>query len=256
MGQTMTAALEWDYSDLAAAYGKRPDYAERAIDRMLASAGLIAGATACDVGAGVGHLTVKLVDRGLSVAAVEPNGPMRERGRARTEGWPAVTWSEGAGESTGQPDHTYDLVTFGSSFNVTDRGRALVETARILKLRGWFACMWNHRDLDDPIQSAIEQTIRERLPDYDYGSRREDQTAVIAASGLFEGAERIEEPVLHTQSIADCVEAWRSHATLQRQAGERFAAIVDDIEAMLAATARTEIVVPYTTRIWLAQLRA
>ena len=171
MGQTMTAALEWDYSDLAAAYGKRPDYADAGIDRMLAGAGLEAGAAACDVGAEVGHLTVKLVDRGLTVAAVEPNQAMRERGRARTAGWPGVGWSEGAGEATGQPDRAFDLVTFGSSFNVTDRGRALSETARILKPGGWFACMWNHRDLDDATQAAIERTIREHLPDYDYGSR-------------------------------------------------------------------------------------
>ena len=130
MGQTMTAALEWDYSDLAAAYGKRPDYAERAIDRMLATAGVGAGATACDVGAGVGHLTVKLVDRGLSVVAVEPNQAMRGRGRARTEGWPEVRWREGAGEDTGQPDRTYDLVTFGSSFNVTDYAAAPLRKRR------------------------------------------------------------------------------------------------------------------------------
>lgn len=255
MGQTMTAALEWDYSDLAAAYGKRPGYADAAIDRMLAAAGLRAGASACDVGAGVGHLTVRLVDRGLRVAAVEPNEEMRERGRARTAGWPGVGWSAGTGEATGQPDRAFDLVTFGSSFNVTDRGRALAETARILKPGGWFACMWNHRDLDDPIQSSIEHTIRERLPEYDYGSRREDQTAVIAACGLFDEAERIEAPVRHTQSIADCVEAWRSHATLQRQAGTAFGGIVDAIASLLAATGKGEIVVPYTTRIWLARLR-
>ena len=251
----MTAALEWDYSDLAAAYGKRPDYADAGIDRMLAGAGLEAGAVACDIGAGVGHLTVKLFDRGLSVAAVEPNEAMRERGRARTAGWPGVGWSAGTGEATGQGDRTFDIVTFGSSFNVTDRPRALVESARILRPGGWFACMWNHRDLDDSIQSAIEHTIRERLPEYDYGSRREDQSTVIAESELFETAERIEAPVRHTQSIADCVEAWRSHATLQRQAAERFGAIVGAIEATLAATGEREIVIPYTTRIWLARLR-
>ena len=59
----------------------------------------------------------------------------------------------------------------------------------------------------------------------------------------------------HTQLIADCVEAWRSHATLQRQAGDAFAAIVDDIEDMLKATGAAEIVVPYTTRVWIARLR-
>ncbi len=79
----MTAALEWDYSDLAAAYAKRPDYADAAIDRVLAVAGLGAGATGLDVGAGVGHLTIKLVERGLDVAAVEPNQAMRERGPVR-----------------------------------------------------------------------------------------------------------------------------------------------------------------------------
>ena len=252
----MTAALEWDYSDLAAAYAKRPDYADAAIECVLASAGLGAGAAALDVGAGVGHLTIKLLERGLDVATVEPNQAMRERGRARAARWPDVRWGEGTGEDTGERDDAFDLVTFGSSFNVTDRGRALAETARVLKVRGWFACMWNHRDLDDPIQSAIERTIRERLPGYDYGNRREDQTAIIAKSGLFEDASRIEKPVRHTQSIADCVEAWRSHATLQRQAGDAFAAIVDDIEAMLTAAGATEIVVPYTTRVWIARLRA
>ena len=154
----MTAALEWDYSDLAAAYAKRPDYADAAIDRVLAMAGLGAGAAALDVGAGVGHLTITLVERGLNVTAVEPNLAMRERGRTRTAPWPDVRWGEGTGEDTGMGDDAFDLVTFGSSFNVTDRARALGETARVLKPRGWFACLWNHRDLDDPTQSAIERT--------------------------------------------------------------------------------------------------
>jgi SAM-dependent methyltransferase len=179
---------------------------------------------------------------------------MRERGRARTAGQIGVRWSDGTGEDTGQPDGGFDLVTFGSSFNVTERGQALVETARILRPGGWFACMWNHRDLDEPTQSAIERTIRGHLPGYDYGTRREDQTAVIAQSGLFEDGERIEGPVRHTQSIVDWVDAWRSHATLQRQAGAAFGAIVDEIDALLTASGKTEIVVPYTTRIWLAPL--
>ena len=255
MGQTMTAALEWDYSDLAAAYAKRPDYADAAIDKVLEIAGLGAGAAALDVGAGVGHLTIMLAERGLNVTAVEPNLAMRERGRGRTAPWRDVRWGEGTGEDTGMDNDAFDLVTFGSSFNVTDRARALAETARVLKPRGWFACLWNHRDLDDPTQSEIERIIRARLPEYDYGTRREDQTAVIAASGLFEDATAIEEPVRHTQSIAGCIEAWRSHATLQRQAGDAFTAIVDDIEAMLTAAGGTEIVVPYTTRVWIARLR-
>ena len=32
---------EWDYTELAAAYVKRPDYAAEAIDKMLAVAGFV-----------------------------------------------------------------------------------------------------------------------------------------------------------------------------------------------------------------------
>ena len=44
-------------------------------------------------------------------------------------------------ENTGQSSGRFGLVTFGSSFNVCDREKALEETARILKPGGWFACV-------------------------------------------------------------------------------------------------------------------
>lgn len=243
----------WDYTSLADAYVKRPDYAGPAIEEMLAKAGIRPGDRVCDVGAGAGHLTIELAMRGLTVAAVEPNAAMRANGRQRTAGFPQVAWHEGTGEHTGLSAADFDLVTFGSSFNVTDRPSALQETARILKPRGWFACLWNHRDLDDPTQQAIEQAIRSRIPNYDYGSRREDQTPVIEVSGLFGPVHRIERRVVHEQGVDDCLEAWRSHATLHRQAGERFGEVIEGIREVLAATHRPAIRVPYTTRVWMAQ---
>jgi ubiquinone/menaquinone biosynthesis C-methylase UbiE len=246
----------WDYTTLADAYLSRPDYSDSAIDELVALAEVGRGARVCDVGAGVAHLTLKLADRGLQVSAVEPNDAMRAHGIRRCEGLPHVSWSEGVGEATGQPDHTFALVTFGSSFNVTDRAATLLETKRILVPRGWFACMWNHRDLDDPIQAAIEAAIKARIPAYDYGTRREDQTAVIDASGLFGPVHRIEGGVFHTQTVDECVHAWRSHATLQRQAGDAFGAVVEDIAEVLAKTGQKTIQIPYTTRIWAARLLA
>lgn len=244
---------EWDYSDLAEAYLKRPDYADSAIDSMLQTAGVGAGRRACDVGAGVAHLTIKLAERGLQVDSVEPNDNMRALGKTRTAAMDNVRWFEGTGEETGMADDAYELVTFGSSFNVCDRPRALSETCRILKDGGWFACMWNHRDLEDPIQKRIEEIIRQHIPDYGYGTRREDQTAVIDESGLFGEVVRISGDVVHGQSKADCVEAWRSHATLERQAGDRFLSIVDDIEGYLATLPGDSIDVPYQTNIWMAR---
>jgi len=245
---------EWDYTTLADAYLKRPDYADAAIDAMLSVSGTRKGDHFCDVGAGVAHLTLMLAARGLNVVAVEPNDAMRANGISRTKSISHVSWCEGTGEATCQADRSFEMVTFGSSFNVCDRAKALKETARILKPRGWFACMWNHRHLHDPIQAKIEGIIRERVDGYGYGSRREDQTEVIEASGLFGPVVHIDSKVIHQQSVDECVEAWRSHATLQRQAGLAFSNVVADIEDYLRSLGASNIEIPYSTNIWLARL--
>ena len=245
---------ECDYSTLADAYLKRPDYADAAIDAMLSIAGAEKADKFCDVGAGVAHLTLMLAARGLDVVAVEPNDAMRANGIKRTERLTNVRWHEGTGEQTGQSVQAFDMVTFGSSFNVCDRPAALTETARILKPRGWFACMWNHRQLDDPIQAQIEAIIKERVSGYGYGTRREDQTTVIDASGLFGPVVHLDSRVIHEQTITECVEAWRSHATLERQAGAAFGSVVVAIEEYLISLKVTTIQIPYFTNIWIAQL--
>lgn len=245
---------EWNYTELAEAYLKRPDYADDAIDQLFALAGLAAGKNACDVGAGVAHLTLHLLKRGLQVNAVEPNDAMRSRGIKRTEGMNTI-WFEGVGEATGQQSGVFDIVTFGSSFNVCDRPKALLEVKRIAKPQGWFAAMWNHRDLTDPIQAEIEALIRTRVEGYGYGVRREDQTEVMEQSGLFNAIHYIEGHVVHQQDIASVVEAWRSHATLARQAGDLFELVIEDIEKFLLGLGTDHIQIPYTTRLWAAQLK-
>jgi ubiquinone/menaquinone biosynthesis C-methylase UbiE len=246
---------EWDYTTLADAYLKRPDYADAAINAMLLIAGAEKGDKFCDVGAGVAHLTLMLAARSLDVVAVEPNDAMRANGIKRTEKLVNVRWHEGTGEATGQATQAFNMVTFGSSFNVCDRRQALTETARILKPRGWFACMWNHRQLDDPIQMQIEAIIKARVSGYNYGTRREDQTAVIGASGLFGPVVHLDSRVMHEQTIQECVEAWRSHATLERQAGAAFHDVVTAIENYLQTLGTSSIQIPYSTNIWVAQLR-
>ncbi|MFM9381260.1 class I SAM-dependent methyltransferase [Pseudomonas sp. UV AK001] len=246
---------EWDYTTLADAYLKRPDYADAAIDAMLSIAGAEQGDKFCDVGAGVAHLTLMLAARGLDVTAVEPNDAMRANGIKRTAELGNVKWHEGTGEATGQATQAFDMVTFGSSFNVCDRQQALKETARILKPRGWFACMWNHRNLEDPIQARIEAIIKERVPGYGYGTRREDQTAVIDASELFGPVVHLDARVIHEQSIEECLEAWRSHATLERQAGANFHEVISAIDDYLKGLKTPSIQIPYSTNIWVAQLR-
>ncbi len=246
---------EWDYTNLAEAYLKRPDYAQSAIDKMLQTANVKKGDMVCDVGAGVAHLTMKLAEAGLIVYAVEPNDAMRANGIKRTAQFDKVQWFEGIGEHTGMEDSKFALVTFGSSFNVCDRLEALKESKRILQNHGWFACMWNHRDLNDPLQAELEAVFKEEIENYDYGTRRQDQTDVINESGLFGNVIYIEGRVEHTVLAEDFIEGWKSHATLQRQSKDKFDLINKRIKELIESKGQEYIKVPYTTKIWMAQAR-
>ncbi len=244
---------EWDYTQLAPHYLNRPDYAVEAIVRFCDLAELRQDAPVCDVGAGSAHLTKLLVARGCNVTAVEPNDAMREVGMGVTAGKP-VAWFEGTGENTGQPDNAFEAVTFGSSFNTTNRQHALTETKRILKPGGWFACLWNHRDLNHPLQRQVEDYIKGHIEGYGYGTRREDQTEVIRESNLFEEPVYIEASYVARVPRPVYVEAWRSHGTLQRQAGDAFTDIINGIEAITAQQG-DQLSVGYTTRLWAARLK-
>jgi SAM-dependent methyltransferase len=244
---------DWDYTLLAEHYLKRPDYADSALDGMLAAVGAVRHDPVCDIGAGTAHLTLQLLKRGLAVTAVEPNAAMRAQGMARTSGRD-VTWVEGMAERTLQPDDSFALVTFGSSFNVTDRPASLRESSRILRSDGWFTCLWNHRDINDPLQADIERVILAAVPNYAYGSRRDDQTEIIAASGLFRSVHTMSGSIVHRQTADDCVQAWQSHATLSRQSGDRFPEVVAAIEGLVRRSGRSQVQVPYITRVWLAQV--
>ena len=244
---------EWDYTNLAEAYLHRPEYASTAILEMLVCAGVKPGDEVCDVGAGAAHLTLELAKFGLNVWAVEPNDAMRSNGVKRTEKYSNVQWFEGVGEDTGMDSSKYDLVTFGSSFNVCDRKQALIETSRILKPRGWFACMWNHRYLDNPVQQAIEAVIKRHIADYSYGTRREDQTNIIDQSGLFGPVKFISGRIEHHLNAEDFIEGWKSHGTVYRQSPDVFEQIIAEIRQVVEQLNQETITVPYTTRIWMAQ---
>ena len=58
---------------------------------------------------------------------------MRNLGLERTANFNNISWVEATGEDTNQLDSSFDIVTFGSSFNVCNRNIALAESKRILK---------------------------------------------------------------------------------------------------------------------------
>ena len=248
----MKTRLDWDYTSLADAYVHRPSYSSAALDEIARLPGLGHGAPALDLGAGMGHLSVGLAERGLDVLALEPNDCMRAHGLRRTRDYPNVRWIDALMEETGLDDESFALASYGSSFGVVDVQVTLREAARVLRRDGWLVCLWNHRNLEDPLQKRIEASIRAAISDYRYGMRRQDPTPVIEASGLFGRTRRVEASTNHFVSVDAWLEAWRSHATLQRQARGRFPEILREIGDIVRSVASDTMVVPYTTRMWIA----
>ena len=245
--------VTWDYTEHASHYDKRADYSSDAIVNLLKTIGCDRSTPVADIGAGTGKLTKELLKMGLEVKSVEPNEAMRAIGVRNTKGQRAA-WSVGTGEATGLPAGSVYAVFFGSSFNVVNQHAALAEASRILVPHGWFACLWNHRDLNDPIQQRIESIIKSAIPAYSYGSRREDPTDVINSSSHFSGTKSIQGHIIWKMPKSDVIVAWRSHATLRRQAGSDslFANIIEQIARYLDDLPEV-LDVPYTTRIYFAQ---
>lgn len=247
--------VEWDYTEHAQHYDKRADYSELAISKLIAMTECQKDKLTADIGAGTGKLTKELLKLGLEVISVEPNAAMREFGIKNTLGQ-KVEWCVGTGEDTGIKDRSVQAAFFGSSFNVVDQQRALIEVKRILEPKGWFACMWNHRDLDEKIQTDIELIIKGKIKNYSYGSRREDPTEAINKAGLFGEVKKIEERFMTEMTRDEILIAWKSHATLRREAGSDtvFDSIISDIENYLSLIPEP-VLVPYFTRIYTAQLK-
>lgn len=247
----------WDYTKHAKFYEYRPNYAPATIDMLVAlvqknqKKEIIKVA---DIGAGTGNLSIMLLERGCEVVSVEPNDAMREIGVQRTKDQ-KIEWVRATGIDSTLQSGVFDWVTFGSSFNVMDRVEALKESYRLLKPKSYFSCMWNHRDLNDPIQKIAEESIIEFVPSYTRGVRREDQRPIIEShKELFDNIIYIEEDFYFHQSLENYINAWRSvknpYWDLETKEGEElFGRIAQVLEQRLPK----EFEIKYTTRCWSAK---
>jgi ubiquinone/menaquinone biosynthesis C-methylase UbiE len=234
----------------AAAYElARPGYPDEAVTLLAAVLGIVAGARICDLAAGTGKLTRRLVEAGASVVAVEPVDGMRQQLAAVL---PEVEVIEGTAESIPLPDASVDAVTVAQAFHWFDAPSALEEIARVLKPGGGLAILWNERDERTPWVAEMSRIIRwhERtVSRYQHVSWAD----VVAASGRFTALEeRVvdwEQPMTR-DLLAERVRSISYIAAMPT--GERERQVADVVG--LVARKAEPFPLPYHCRVQWAQL--
>ncbi len=245
--------IQWDYTNASRTYNKRPQYNQKTIDEIIRITQLNKRKNVCDIGAGTGYLSIKLAQVGMPITAIEPNQAMRDLGKTNTKQNTSIKWINAQAENTNQPDNSFDLISFGSSFNVVNRKVALKEAFRIAKPDAYFCAIWNHRDLDNTLQKAIETYIFSQIPEYNYGIRRKNQGMFLAKSQLFSTIHEITHRFTVSQQKDDIINAWKSHQTLIKQAGKKSSEILSGIEYIINSTPTSKVITPYISRCWVAQ---
>lgn len=139
----------------------RPEYADEAVDWLVAELDLEPGSRVLDLAAGTGKLTRQLVRRGLDVIAVEPSDEMRA---VLERVVPEAEALAGAAEAIPLPDGSVDAVTVGQAFHWFEPKEAFAEMRRVLRPGGGIALLWNRWDEEDPILSQVDALLRDIRP--------------------------------------------------------------------------------------------
>jgi SAM-dependent methyltransferase len=145
---------------------------------MVGQTGLGAGKTVVDVGAGTGKLTRLLGASGARVVAVEPIAEMR----ALIDGADEVL--DGTAENLPLAGGVADVITVAQAFHWFDLDKALPELHRVIAPGGALVLFWNMRDLENPLQSGVEDLLKP-LRGYVIGQQEGYWRAPLAESKLF-----------------------------------------------------------------------
>lgn len=114
----------------------RPTYPDAAVDWLVPPN----GAHVAEIGAGTGKLTDRLMERGLELDVVEPDGRMlgiirRRHPRLRTHQTGATSLPLG--------DASVDAVVVADAWHWFPKEEAAAEVARVLRPNGRLGCVWN-----------------------------------------------------------------------------------------------------------------
>jgi SAM-dependent methyltransferase len=162
----------------------RPGYPPAAVDLVATRLGVGPDRLVLDVGAGTGKLTRELLARGAEVVAVEPVPGMREQ-LAVSVPSDRLRILDGTAEAIPLADGSVDAATVAQAFHWFDGEGALAELHRVLRPDASLAIVFNRRDLQTPMQAALDELLapyREDTPSW----ARHDWDAALTTTDRFD----------------------------------------------------------------------
>lgn len=248
----------------AGSYAKvRPSYPDEVVDTLVALVKPTAGTRVCDLAAGTGILTRKLLGRGYRVTAVEPLRAMREElERELSRGnYTEVSVLNGTAEDLPLEDDSVDAITVGQAFHWFDPQPALTEIARVLRPGGALLMVWNARDEDVDWMNRWGDLVAEMGGGRPYSDHRERLWEdVVAESGLFEPLEHRSVPNEQSGTPELVIERTRSTSFIAALPPDRHQQVLDEVAELVATHPDTRgldhITIPYNTQIYWCRLTA
>lgn len=149
------------FSGKAQLYAKfRPSYPTALVDWLYK---MTNAENVADIGAGTGKFTEKLLAKPWNVTAVEPNTDMCRELLKCVGGRAEIVMA--SAESTGLPEHSFELITAAQSFHWFDEDKFREECRRLLTPEGRLAIVFNSR-LSGAISAERDEIFRKYCPDF------------------------------------------------------------------------------------------
>jgi SAM-dependent methyltransferase len=251
------------FNGVADGYDARPNYPDE-IYALLAKRGCGPGARVLEVGPATGLATLRLLDLGAQVTAVEPGPALAARLRERTAGR-SCDVIVSSFEDAPLPESTFDLVVAATAFHWVDPSTGFAKAASVLRPGGWLALWWTvfgDAARPDPFERALRPMFAELAPELQfdafagatpYALDVEARITEINSTGAFEPVEHHVVPWEGHHDAAGIRALFATYSPWLALAEPTRIRVLDELERIARDDFGDEIVRPYQTVIYLAQ---
>jgi len=224
----------------------RPTYPEEAISYIIETCKIDSKAVVVDVGAGTGKFSRSLVDKKITLIAIEPVKEMIQKFK---QVLPSTPIFEGTAEKIPLENKSVDVITAAQAFHWFANHNTLQEFNRILKPEGYLCLIWNSMDEEVEWIHLLQDMLAKQqgnAPRYREGTWKkafENQT-------LFGDLNIKQFNHRHYMSFEGIVERILSSSYMAKLPEERIEKMQKDVkEIMVKCNVTGDLFIPYRTEI-------